>query len=1120
MRSCLQRFVLWLVLPLLIAGPGMMTSGMVGGAHTGTTSHASLSSTPSREVAQPLTSLGPVLQPTAAPPPSVQPFPSGTVEHATYLGVSRPPASTLSPSNPQGYTNGTHGWEGLDESTPGSCNLSPPDPISSVGDGYLFEETNLAGEMWNLSGSVVSSPFCLAGFFKSNTSLLSDPQVIYDPVSQRWFAEIFTVTLLSSGYVFLAVSASPNPTGSWYVYDLVLPVVNDTVDQCILATDSDVIALSCNIFYLNGMFLGNGLFLVNKTQAMAGISPAYRVLGPQSSFASLHPAHELSYSDRLYLLSDGANVGGAANTLTYMTEQGAPPNAVSYTYANFTTPVTIPSPAPQPGGIINTDDQRVESAVWDNGNLWGAATDGGHCTGGSTTCLHLWQLSTSGTGSVLQDYFYSPPGGISAFYPAVTLDPAGNLGLVYDFSSSSTYQSVAISGWATTDPVKTLETPTVVKQGTAQLTAGNNRSGDYSGASTDLTTGILWVDGEYVGVSGGGWNTWIQSFSFGLPSNPVVSLFTALPSPVPLGKAVYLNVTVLGGTGPYSYSYSGLPNGCTSNNTASLLCTSTVAGAFPVTVTVKDFSGKTASGNVTFSVQAPAPPGPTISAWTISPSTILLGGTAYFNTTAAGGTPPYSYAYNNAPPGCPASSSSGSISCTPTSAGTFPGISVTVTDSASKSITSGTLTLTVNPDTSKVTIASWTVAPSSIVLGSSTYFNVTATGGTGPYTYVYNILPAGCPSTSTVSLKCTPTAPGTYPGVSVTVTDSTSHSVTSSNLSLTVVAPLSTTLVASPSALTIGANVTLTTTPGGGQSPYTFSYSGLPSGCSTVNAPSFRCTPTVTGNFSITVTVTDSQGRTAHGHATLTVTATTPKGPSISSFVAQPVTVALGGSTTFSVSASGGNGTLSFAYTGLPSGCASQDVASFSCVPGTSGNFLVKVYVNDSVGHSANATTTLTVTSSGPALSTVTISPSPDTLPAGTFADFTATVVCNGATCPSGTAFYWSLTNNLVTLNSSTGDVVEVRAGNALGTVALYVNATLNHVTVEATAVITISASSSTAPGNGTGPSTFLGLPGAEGYMMVGVAIAGVVAVVGALLFRRYVMRHRNESHPESPVES
>jgi len=86
-----------------------------------------------------------------------------------------------------------------------------------------------------------------------------------------------------------------------------------------------------------------------------------------------------------------------------------------------------------------------------------------------------------------------------------------------------------------------------------------------------------------------------------------------------------------------------------------------------------------------------------------------------------------------------------------------------------------------------------------------------------------------------------------------------------------------------------------------------------------------------------------------------------PSAPYIRAFTADPATVDVGISTTFSVSAGGGVGPLSYAYAGLPAGCASGNVSLLPCTPTVVGIYDVAVTVTDSNHSLARAVVGLTV---------------------------------------------------------------------------------------------------------------------------------------------------------------
>jgi hypothetical protein len=76
-------------------------------------------------------------------------------------------------------------------------------------------------------------------------------------------------------------------------------------------------------------------------------------------------------------------------------------------------------------------------------------------------------------------------------------------------------------------------------------------------------------------------------------------------------------------------------------------------------------------------------------------------------------------------------------------------------------------------------------------------------------------------------------------------------------------------------------------------------------------------------------------------------------------------------------------------------------------------------------------------------------------------------------------------------LNSTTGNTVTFTAGNNDGSVALFVNATLNGKTVQSSPVVIAIKASSLSPKTG-----FLGLPGNEGYLVIGICLAVAIAVM------------------------
>ncbi len=87
-------------------------------------------------------------------------------------------------------------------------------------------------------------------------------------------------------------------------------------------------------------------------------------------------------------------------------------------------------------------------------------------------------------------------------------------------------------------------------------------------------------------------------------------------------------------------------------------------------------------------------------------------------------------------------------------------------------------------------VSSFTISPASVVKGSSVMLTVEVAGGSSPFAYQYDRLPAGCVTENSSSLTCTPTETGTWL-VEVTVSDSMGREAFG-NASLTVTAASST----------------------------------------------------------------------------------------------------------------------------------------------------------------------------------------------------------------------------------------------------------------------------------------------------------------------------------------
>jgi hypothetical protein len=448
-------------------------------------------------------------------------------------------------------------------------------------------------------------------------------------------------------------------------------------------------------------------------------------------------------------------------------------------------------------------------------------------------------------------------------------------------------------------------------------------------------------------------------------SRPTVSSFASSPAVTDVGVTVALSVAVSGGSPPLSFDYSSLPPGCGTANRSTLSCTPTTPGVFLVRVVVTDGSGFRTSADLSLTVH----PDPAVSSFSSSPDPVSLGHRTVLSATVTGGTTPWSYAYSGLPSGCP-SQDVPLLPCLPGAAGTAT-VLLQVTDGAGVTALAN-LSLVVSPVRSgALTLSGLEVTPSSLVLGNSTYINVTAVSAAPPITYAFTGLPSGCSSANASVLLCTPDTAGSTT-VTVYVADSAGD-VASTNRSLTVF-PIGggggltiNSFSVSPPVSVQGTTLLVSVGAAGGVGGLSYSYGGLPTGCGSANVAVLSCTPTAPGEYRLVVLVSDSGGDRVGTSASITVWPSGTPGVAplrVVSFLAAPDTVPTGESLRLTVTVSGGEAPLAYAYSGLPRGCSSVNQSQLTCVPSSAGTYDVLIVVGDSAGQTASAEVQVTITPS------------------------------------------------------------------------------------------------------------------------------------------------------------
>lgn len=438
-----------------------------------------------------------------------------------------------------------------------------------------------------------------------------------------------------------------------------------------------------------------------------------------------------------------------------------------------------------------------------------------------------------------------------------------------------------------------------------------------------------------------------------------ITSFTATPSSVVIGSSTTLAVTTSGGSGTFSYAYSGLPPGCSSANTSSLSCSPLWKGSFTVRVYVNTTTAQSATTTVGLSV---TPKALSITSFTATPSTVGTGNSTALSVVVSGGTGRFTYTYVGLPFPC-FSGNSSSWACTPSTVGSYT-LRVYVNTTLGQSANT-TTPLTVVPNSGSIKILAFRIAPSTVILGAASNISVAATGGSSALTYDLTGYPAGCTPYNLAFYNytlCTPTATGTF-DLRIYVNDTRGHSANATGTLTVLPVPSPITIgafVAAPDPVTAGSTTTFYLNATGGSGPLSYAYAGLPTPCATADQSTDVCAPTGAGSYTVRGYVNDSVGDTANRTTTLVVTAKVGGSLSVT-LQASPTSLELGSPVVLTASVSGGTGVDTYAYTSLPAGCTSSNASTLTCTPTAAGTYSPDVWVNDTAHDAGEASVTFQV---------------------------------------------------------------------------------------------------------------------------------------------------------------
>ena len=330
-------------------------------------------------------------------------------------------------------------------------------PVTQESDG-VFWENALGATTYNQA-------------FSGGAGFASDPRMVYDPSSQRWFVSQITANALGvTGNSFLlAVSNTSNPGGSWSGFTI------PTAPGFATGTDFDMLGMNNSNVFISGDAFANtagGYGVVGSTTVAipkasligsGGATPStngYRLFTANQFAAGTvlnHPVMELGSSSNTEYLYSGDNpnqlvrstISGTSQA-NYTLFQGAG-SVVPFTGSALAANIPFtaqtansPNSAAQPGtaATLDTGDSRLSSNLYMvNGLVWGTQTVV-NPNNSALSAIRYYAINPSTNKIVAQGIITDPNNPKSSlYYGSVAVSTTGNV--VIDFEESSTTQATS-----------------------------------------------------------------------------------------------------------------------------------------------------------------------------------------------------------------------------------------------------------------------------------------------------------------------------------------------------------------------------------------------------------------------------------------------------------------------------------------------------------------------------------------------------------------------------------------------------------------------------------------------------------------------------------------------------
>ncbi len=404
----------------------------------------------------------------------------------------------------------------------------PPDTCGAVGPNHFLVVVNTIFSVYAKSSGTRVLNTSLSSFQPGSGG---DPRVLYDQHSGRWVTINTDFNWSSPSRIFLAVSTTNDPTGTWFKTSFIAQEGGDAdcwVDYPTLGVDANGIYVSANM-----VGCSSTIFAIDKAPLIAP-SPS---LGTVTAFRGLNentiqPVHTYGSPEYQYF------IGRSSNTTFRVRQLSGPLTAPTLVSPGT---VTVPSHASPPdvpslGSDVPLDsvDRRLMNAVYRGGYIWTTNT-----LSVNTRAACRWYKINPVSRTLIESGTVSDSS-LHYFFPSIMVNSAGDAFMGFSGANADQYVAAYYTGRLSTDTAGQMAVPALLKAGVAPQNNidqyGRNRWGDYSLCSLDpVDDTVAWTIQAY-GHATDIWGTWIGRLSY---TAPPPDLTPPTPDPMTFSTAPY-----------------------------------------------------------------------------------------------------------------------------------------------------------------------------------------------------------------------------------------------------------------------------------------------------------------------------------------------------------------------------------------------------------------------------------------------------------------------------------------------------------------------------------------------------------------------------------------------------